>query len=405
MPENRPHIPNDIQRAVFTEAGHRCAVCGTPFPLERAHIVPWSKAREHCAENLICLCSNCHERADRDWDQETLRQYKQNPWVARQYERSEIAKEQITVEITIRNLKLKDFDETNRRWLQYGLASFLGVSPHEVQIEDAHEGSLVVRVRVPKIYEHRLNNPPSVDMEELRGALAPFDVVHSECILYHSSKTRGTNDRPPAVEVRELPSAFAMQAHCGFVGLLFGVIWAAWMSYSVVNIFATSGTTLVASFVAIGAAFLVAAWTATFGSNLPRDILHKREPLVRGMHRVSSVLVLFAYCGLIWLTGGVYSPFVPFYVMTFALTLSQTSTKRNMWPTFVRFAAPVLLAFFLYRHFGSAIPATSMSLISNSTQHYYASIVGIVLSFFVQLLSSYLIVIRTEPRNRHNESN
>jgi hypothetical protein len=94
MPENRPAIPTDIQRVIFLEAGHRCACCGVPFPLERAHIVPWKKAKEHTADNLICLCANCHEMADHSngWDKETFFAYKKNPWVNRQHGSASVIK-------------------------------------------------------------------------------------------------------------------------------------------------------------------------------------------------------------------------------------------------------------------------------------------------------------------------
>jgi hypothetical protein len=70
----RPSIPIDIQREVLFEARHRCAVCCEPTPLERAHIVAWSKSRDHAATNLIALCANCHTRADNElWGAEYLR--------------------------------------------------------------------------------------------------------------------------------------------------------------------------------------------------------------------------------------------------------------------------------------------------------------------------------------------
>lgn len=84
MPQNRPRIPADVERQVLIEAGHRCAVCGAELPLERAHIIAWSRSKDHSAANLLCLCANCHGRADSEkWGEETLRQYKQRPWVIR----------------------------------------------------------------------------------------------------------------------------------------------------------------------------------------------------------------------------------------------------------------------------------------------------------------------------------
>ena len=88
---NRPAIPAEIAREVLIESGHRCAVCGAGCPLERAHIIPWHKSKEHKAKDLICLCANCHQRADHEkWGEKTLREYKRRPWIHRQYEKVEI---------------------------------------------------------------------------------------------------------------------------------------------------------------------------------------------------------------------------------------------------------------------------------------------------------------------------
>jgi hypothetical protein len=79
---NRPPIPAEVEREVLIEAGHRCAVCGADRPLEFAHIVAWSRSKDHSAGNLLCLCASCHQRADTEkWGTKTLRQYKQKPWI------------------------------------------------------------------------------------------------------------------------------------------------------------------------------------------------------------------------------------------------------------------------------------------------------------------------------------
>jgi len=80
----RTLIPTEIKREILVECGERCAVCGDPLPLELAHIIPWHKSGEHKTEDLICLCANCHERADKEnWGEKTLREFKRNPWVIR----------------------------------------------------------------------------------------------------------------------------------------------------------------------------------------------------------------------------------------------------------------------------------------------------------------------------------
>jgi hypothetical protein len=60
-------------------------VCGESFPLDRAHIIPWRDSHEHRAEDLICLCTNCHRKSN-EWSQRTLREYKQRPWVLRRFD-------------------------------------------------------------------------------------------------------------------------------------------------------------------------------------------------------------------------------------------------------------------------------------------------------------------------------
>jgi type I restriction enzyme, R subunit len=81
---NRPAIAIDIQREILFESRHRCAVCCEATPLERAHVRPWSKSRDHSVENLIALCANCHERADTEkWGESYLKRYKEQPCALR----------------------------------------------------------------------------------------------------------------------------------------------------------------------------------------------------------------------------------------------------------------------------------------------------------------------------------
>lgn len=150
MPD-RPSIPADVQREIFIESGHRCAICGARFPLERAHIVSWSKSKSHKAENLICLCAGCHESMDKgDFDQKTLKEYKRRPWVNRQHEavRQDI-QSTTEVELTIK-MEISQFDERQKLWLRHGLADFLKISSEDIEITEVREGSVKVTVEIPK---------------------------------------------------------------------------------------------------------------------------------------------------------------------------------------------------------------------------------------------------------------
>jgi hypothetical protein len=76
----RPPIPADLERAVLVECGHRCAIptC-RQVPVELAHIIPWSKCKEHTFDNLIALCPTCHTRYDHgEIDRKSMEIYKLN---------------------------------------------------------------------------------------------------------------------------------------------------------------------------------------------------------------------------------------------------------------------------------------------------------------------------------------
>jgi HNH endonuclease len=83
VPEGRDPIPADLERALFIEAGYRCAIptCRVIGPLEIDHIEDWAKVKEHKFANMIVLCANCHGlkgEGPRKLDRKALRQIKAN---------------------------------------------------------------------------------------------------------------------------------------------------------------------------------------------------------------------------------------------------------------------------------------------------------------------------------------
>ncbi len=171
---NRPSIPADIAREILIESGHRCAVCGAGCPLERAHIVPWHKTKEHAAADLICLCASCHERADlENWGEKTLRRYKKRPWVVRHNLTPERSPSQL-IQVTI-DIELSEFDERQERWFLHALAGFLQISPKAIRIQDKTEGSTRLTIELPDRCAKKILE--SNDLDELARYLSPLIVI------------------------------------------------------------------------------------------------------------------------------------------------------------------------------------------------------------------------------------
>lgn len=79
--QEREHIPRPLRRQVEVEAGHRCAIptCRDTVGLQIHHIEPWVTVQSHSFENLILLCSRCHQlEQDNKIDRLSMTMYKRN---------------------------------------------------------------------------------------------------------------------------------------------------------------------------------------------------------------------------------------------------------------------------------------------------------------------------------------
>jgi len=174
---SRPSVPRDVAREVLVEAGHRCAVCGVPCPLERAHIVPWSKKKTHERADLICLCANCHQRADLEkWGEKTLRKYKLSPWVLRQNNVPAEVGVATQVELVI-DMEINDFDRHKEEILRYALAAFLKIAPQSVRIRSKEEGSVRITLDLPKAAAKELLAKSQAQSAELQKAIPSFTII------------------------------------------------------------------------------------------------------------------------------------------------------------------------------------------------------------------------------------
>ena len=145
---NRPAIPAATKREILIESGHRCAVCGESTPLENAHIIPWNNSHDHSPENLICLCANCHQRADTErWGTKTLQEYKCRPWVFRRYEHT--SDEPRTKLEAVIQLEYKQFGDQDKALLISAISAVGEVAPSTVKIVLIQQSSVKVTFELP----------------------------------------------------------------------------------------------------------------------------------------------------------------------------------------------------------------------------------------------------------------
>ena len=149
---SRPAIPIEIQREVLYQARHRCAVCCEPTPLEKAHFIPWRKSHDHSKENLIALCANCHERADKGkWGEAYLRRYKQNPCALAAHAMPLMTTEQKAMVDLIAAVDPDRMTEPQRMRLVSMVAAYAGVafsSLRIVAVEPANSSR--IRLELPR---------------------------------------------------------------------------------------------------------------------------------------------------------------------------------------------------------------------------------------------------------------
>lgn len=188
----RPSIPTDVQRKLMVECGHRCCVCGEHVSLEKAHIVPWSVTKDHSFENLLVLCSLCHTRShDEDWDEKTLKDYKQLPWVAR-YKGVPAdfgPKQLLTLKL---DTTKEDFEKDKERVL-VAIAAVIDASPKDVLTVSVKQGSILLTVALPADGAGRLLHSAEAQ-SELQVLLGPIKLLgiapgeHSS--LYQDARAR-----------------------------------------------------------------------------------------------------------------------------------------------------------------------------------------------------------------------
>jgi len=112
--------------------------------------VPWSNGKSHEQGNLICLCANCHQRADLEkWGEKTLREYKSKPWVMRQNNSHAQIYATKRIEMVI-DMEIDAFDDHQENILRHALAGLLGISPQSICVRSKKSGSVKIVIDLPE---------------------------------------------------------------------------------------------------------------------------------------------------------------------------------------------------------------------------------------------------------------
>src|ERR1017187_239512 len=175
MSLERPAIPADIKRELMIECGHRCACCGEPTALEKAHIVFWSQAKEHTFENLIVLCAVCHHRShDEEWNRRTLGEYKRRPWVAR-YRSQPDESPRAIAEFQL-DLAPEVFGGAERNRVLAAVSAALDICPQQAVIVSIRAGSVIIDIELPQAAVDALRDNKQLQ-ERVRALVAPIEIT------------------------------------------------------------------------------------------------------------------------------------------------------------------------------------------------------------------------------------
>ncbi|WP_315754815.1 MULTISPECIES: type I restriction endonuclease [unclassified Bradyrhizobium] len=155
---DRLKVPIPIKRAVLFESCHRCAVCGFGLSIEIAHIIPWFATQDDSVANLIALCANCHEMADKQkWKRKDFEVYKKNPWALRHGAPQPMSAPQKAMVDLILARDAADMDDAHRVQLVQMVAAYAGVLVMDVKlVAVAASNSSLIRIQLPREAAERI---------------------------------------------------------------------------------------------------------------------------------------------------------------------------------------------------------------------------------------------------------
>ena len=201
---HRPKIPIATQRELLFEVRYRCACCCEPISLEKCHIVPWSKTKDHSAENLVVLCANCHTRSHKeDWPASQMRQFKKRPCALERDRMPPMTPGQRALVDLIVAQDPVDMNERERARFLRMVAAYADLSLNDVQLKDLRKAnSSRIRLEMPKLAAQRLLDQFFNDKRYLDEFFDGFEVLSVR--LVESSVSGSRENEAAFLELLEL---------------------------------------------------------------------------------------------------------------------------------------------------------------------------------------------------------
>lgn len=219
------------------------------------------------------------------------------------------------------------------------------------------------------------------------------------------------------IKLTEFPYLFQMEGHTGGFGAFFVLAWC-------VLIYLTTPNILLPQLFGFGAffifAFVLLLWASfVIGDSfavkireldaipIEADKLARKDKLeeqVRYRITILSGFYVVVCCLLIWVTGGLLSPFIPFYIMVFTLTIEKCDVPNPGLYIFFGFAILILLTFAAFWFQIPPISTNRMADIFESAAQKGMYVFFVIASLAVPTISKYW-VNEAEAKKIKEESN
>jgi hypothetical protein len=189
-----------------------------------------------------------------------------------------------------------------------------------------------------------------------------------------------TDSNLEGVPPEEIIPYIDMQAHCGFFGLSFTLVWF-FLAHRLkfINLLSFNDNDLLLFLVILG---FFAAPIYPLGWWARRQYSKDKISTARNLLRLCSVSCIVSFTLLMWVTGGASSPFTSLFVMTFTLTLSKVQTPKGPQVIFLIFLCSFLLSSF-YAKINPFFSDQTLRALANSNLNYVALLLGGIFSFII----------------------